>query len=103
MDYRVEFVEDDELPEAQDWVVGMTPVGWVAIFKRSRITAAVLEEAWAAYRRMSGLELQHVPHPRQVAANPFKLSPLVAVGGPHLRLAEDLCDDAVRKASGLHQ
>ncbi len=102
MDYRVEFVADDELPEAQDWVVGMTPAGWVAIFKRSRITAAVLEEAWSAYRRMSGLERQHVPHPRQVPTNPFKLGPLVAVGGAHLSLAEDLCDHTIGKAGGLH-
>lgn len=103
MDYRVEFVADDELPEAQDWVVGVTPVGWVAVFKRSRITAAALEEAWSAYRRMSGrLDRQHVPHPRQVAANPFQLSPLVAVGRAHLSLAKDLRDDTVRQAGRLH-
>jgi hypothetical protein len=103
MGYQVEFVADDELPEAQDWVVGSTPAGWVAIFKRSRLTPIVLEEAWTAYRRMSGLDREHVPQPRQVPADPFQLGALVAMGRPHLSLAKNLRNDAIRQASGFHQ
>lgn len=50
MHYRVAFVGDGELPDAQDWA--MIRVGGVVVFavKESRVTPCVLEQAWQAYR-----------------------------------------------------
>lgn len=62
--YRVEFVADDKLPEGTDWAIARCPEHGccIAFFKQSRLTPAVLEEAWGEYRNLA---MRPVPQPRQ--------------------------------------
>lgn len=51
MKYQVVFVEDHELPAAHDWVLVKAARVFYAFLRKSRVTAEVLAEAWAAFVR----------------------------------------------------
>ena len=52
-EYGVKFVEDHELPPGQDWIfVEVDGALWFVV-KESRVSPGVLNQAWAAYRRMT--------------------------------------------------
>jgi hypothetical protein len=50
MEYGVQLVRDDQLPDGIAWVIAVCPTRTLAIIKRSSVTAQVLADCWAAYR-----------------------------------------------------
>ena len=53
-EFGVQFVEDDALPNEQDWVIVKAEDKVVMVVKRSRLTPRVLSEAWVSFRRSEG-------------------------------------------------
>jgi len=62
----VKFVDDRALPEGQDWIFVEVDGGLYFVVKESRVTPEVLDQAWAAYRRMAFGPA--IPHPRRPLA-----------------------------------
>lgn len=54
--YGVRFIDDDALPEGHDYAMIRTAEDTVFFFKRSKLTPRVLEQAWAAYRALPGVD-----------------------------------------------
>lgn len=50
MDYRITFTED--LPEGHDFVLVQAPGQVIVVYRESAITPAMLEDSWAAYRKL---------------------------------------------------
>lgn len=62
--YGVKFVRDEELPQHHAWVMTRDDEGRTRLFvKESQVTAEVLEQAWAGYRKLA--EMPTVPHQRR--------------------------------------
>jgi hypothetical protein len=52
--YQVRFVDDHELPEGVDWaIVRASDDRALCFIKQSRVTPAVLSDAWAAWEESS--------------------------------------------------
>lgn len=60
MGYRVVFVADDDLTEEQHWFLVREPDTCWLFIKASRVTPAMLEDAWYAY----GQVMEKCPPPR---------------------------------------
>lgn len=69
--YGVRFIDDHELPEGHDFAMIRTPEDCVFFFKRSKVTPKVLEQAWAAYRALPGVDAvplnQRLESPQRLA------------------------------------
>jgi hypothetical protein len=50
MEYGVQLVRDDQLPDGIAWVIAVCSTRTLAIIKRSAVTAQILADCWAAYR-----------------------------------------------------
>lgn len=50
MDYKVQFVADDELPEPHEWLIAKEGECVTVYILRSALSEEVLEAAWAGYR-----------------------------------------------------
>jgi len=61
MDYEVAFVDDDALPDGNDWVLVKMPDCWVFAVKRSRVSPQTMQEGWAAYRHRLSVPSPRVP------------------------------------------
>lgn len=62
MDYRVVFVENEDLPNHQDWALIRTQSLVIVAVKRHRVTPDVLEAVWTAYRSLA-TEVTGIVHP----------------------------------------
>lgn len=60
--FGVKFVDDHALPIGQDWIFVVVDGGLYFVVKESRVTPEVLNDAWAAYRRM--IFGPKIPRPR---------------------------------------
>lgn len=50
MTHAINFVDDCELPEAQDFMFVAIPSGGLIFYRESALTPRTLEDSWAAYR-----------------------------------------------------
>lgn len=53
--YRVSFVDDVEMPDDKDWLIVEVDDEVYCVVRESRLCPAVLEEAWAGYRRLADI------------------------------------------------
>lgn len=48
--HAIHFVDDDELPEGQDFLFVAIPEGGLIFYRESALSPSMLEDSWAAYR-----------------------------------------------------
>lgn len=72
--HRIEFVDDDALPEGHDFMLVTCETGALIFYRRSAVTPANLEDSWAAYR---ALREEQNPPPTTAA-----------IESPHLAVVE---------------
>jgi hypothetical protein len=53
MTHAINFVDDCELPEDQDFLFVAIPAGALIFYRESALTPKTLEDSWAAYRASS--------------------------------------------------
>lgn len=58
MDYIVTFVDESELPAAQDWALACQRDVAMLFIKRNRVTEQVLERAWSGYASLANQRLK---------------------------------------------
>lgn len=62
--HEVAFIDDDELPEGQDWALLQVGEDVYFVVKRSRVSPEVLEEGWAAFFLLLQSRPRLIPVPR---------------------------------------
>lgn len=50
--HRIEFVDDDALPDGHDFMLVTNGSDALIFYRRSEVTPANLEDSWAAYRAL---------------------------------------------------
>lgn len=81
MQYRVRFVEDDQLPTTVDWViVNRTEdgIGPFLFIKESRVSGELLTEAWRAWQVHGGRARLRLPEPRDPYSSSSRPATLVS-------------------------
>lgn len=53
MTHAINFVDDCELPEEQDFLFVAIPAGALIFYRESAVTPKTLEDSWAAFRASS--------------------------------------------------
>lgn len=79
MEFRVVFVQDDELPGSQDWAIVRSGGVFYAFVKAARVTADVLTEMWRAFAGFQGAPNVEIPGPRWDSVPAAWRKPLLAV------------------------
>jgi hypothetical protein len=53
--HEVHFINDDEMPDGQDWMLLEVGGEVHCLVRRSRVCEQVLEDAWAGYRHLASM------------------------------------------------
>lgn len=59
MEYRIEFVDDQALPEGHDFLLAQTAENAVIFYRESAISPEMLEDSWAAFRALGKPRRDH--------------------------------------------